>query len=180
MFCSNDVVMWSQGSSGVLKSCSCSLFQIFLNFQVLFKWYSCYFPQVVWSCYCNLFQIFLNFQLLFKWCSCYFPHVQWSYDLRVHVVYSKSCSCNLFQFFLNFQVLFKWCSCSFLQVMWSCDLRGQVACSKDVHIFFSYFSAIYMLMQCSSNSHFNLVTVDIAHVAMWCEDSSDAQECLLV
>ena len=46
----NVVVMWSQGSSAVLKSCSRNLFQFFPNFQVLFQSCYCSFLQVVWSC----------------------------------------------------------------------------------------------------------------------------------
>jgi len=47
--------------------------------------------------------------------------------------------------------------------MWSCDLKVQAACPKNDHQIFSYYSAIYMLMSCSSNSHFDLMPVDIAH-----------------
>jgi len=43
---------------------------------------------VIKSCSCHLFLFFLNFQVLFKWCSYCFPQVVWSCDLRVHVACS--------------------------------------------------------------------------------------------
>jgi len=79
LFSSSDVIMWSQGSSAVLKSCSCNLFQFFLNFQVLFKWCSCYFLQLQWSCdlrvqvMCSSHvpRIFFNVSLIFRCCYSY-------------------------------------------------------------------------------------------------------------
>jgi len=214
LFSSSAVAMWSQGSSAVLNSWSCNFFQFFSNFQVLFKWCSCYSPQVVRSCDLRVQMlcssdvpvIYFNFSLIFKSCSCDVLAIclKWC----DHVISGfKWCSCNSFRFFLNFLVLFKWCYCSFLQVMWSCDLRVQMVysshvpviyfkfspffkcCSSDVlslffkcsgHVIsgfkwpvqkmFIYFSLIFLIFICSSNSHFNLVTVDIAHVVMWCDN----------
>jgi len=88
--CSGHVI---SGSKWCLKSCSCNLFQIFPNFQVLFKSCSGYFCQMQWSCdprvpvacSCYFFLFFCSLCAhgirILIWCLLIW--LLWSYDVRV-------------------------------------------------------------------------------------------------
>jgi len=142
LFSSIGVVMWSQGSSAVVKSCHCNLFQIFLNFLVLFKWCSCSSPQVVWSCDLRVQMlcssdvplIYFNFSLIFKCCS--------SDVLAILLKWCDHVPVIIFNFFL----IFKCCSSDV--VMWSQGSSGLFKkCSSILLLFFCYLCAHVMLIK---------------------------------